>query len=53
MSREGDSNVSGMTEFGPITPDDRPQSYGFSISRFFRRGKRGKLDFNLQGNQLL
>ena len=36
-------NLSGLHEFGPITPDDRPQGYGFTqgLSRFFRRTIRG------------
>ncbi|CAL4147884.1 unnamed protein product, partial [Meganyctiphanes norvegica] len=30
-----------LTEFGPLTPDEKPQGYGFSISNFFRKAVRG------------
>ncbi|XP_063879868.1 1-phosphatidylinositol 3-phosphate 5-kinase-like isoform X3 [Scylla paramamosain] len=40
MSRPIDSPT-GLTEFGPLTPDEKPQGYGFSLSKLFQRAVRG------------
>ncbi|XP_050725052.1 1-phosphatidylinositol 3-phosphate 5-kinase-like isoform X2 [Eriocheir sinensis] len=39
MSRRADSpdSPTGLTEFGPLTPEERPQGYGFSLSRLLGR----------------
>ncbi|XP_042870026.1 1-phosphatidylinositol 3-phosphate 5-kinase-like isoform X2 [Penaeus japonicus] len=40
MSRSIDSPT-GLTEFGPLTPDEKPQGYGFSLAKLFTRAIRG------------
>ncbi|KAK7084327.1 hypothetical protein SK128_019117 [Halocaridina rubra] len=40
MNRSADSPT-GLTEFGPLTPDEKPQGYGFSFSKLFKRAVRG------------
>ncbi|XP_071531520.1 1-phosphatidylinositol 3-phosphate 5-kinase isoform X2 [Panulirus ornatus] len=40
MSRSSNSPT-GLTEFGPLTPDEKPQGYGFSFSKLFQRAVRG------------
>nr|XP_045605242.1 1-phosphatidylinositol 3-phosphate 5-kinase-like isoform X2 [Procambarus clarkii] len=40
MSRSSGSPTS-LTEFGPLTPDEKPQGYGFSFSKLFQRAVRG------------
>ena len=44
MSRPIDSPT-GLTEFGPLTPDEKPQGYGFSLSKLFQKAVRGKIWF--------
>ncbi|XP_047499601.1 1-phosphatidylinositol 3-phosphate 5-kinase-like isoform X4 [Penaeus chinensis] len=40
MNRSIDSPT-GLTEFGPLTPDEKPQGYGFSLAKLFTRAIRG------------
>ncbi|XP_069947039.1 1-phosphatidylinositol 3-phosphate 5-kinase isoform X3 [Cherax quadricarinatus] len=40
MSHSSGSPTS-LTEFGPLTPDEKPQGYGFSFSKLFQRAVRG------------
>ncbi|XP_066965143.1 1-phosphatidylinositol 3-phosphate 5-kinase isoform X1 [Macrobrachium rosenbergii] len=51
MSRQVDSPT-GLTEFGPLTPDEKPQGYGFSISKLFRRAVRGGSAGTKSGNSI-
>ncbi|XP_068238143.1 1-phosphatidylinositol 3-phosphate 5-kinase isoform X3 [Palaemon carinicauda] len=51
MSRQIDSPT-GLTEFGPLTPDEKPQGYGFSISKLFRRAVRGGPTGAKSGNSI-
>ncbi|XP_042212733.1 1-phosphatidylinositol 3-phosphate 5-kinase-like isoform X2 [Homarus americanus] len=49
MNRINDSPT-GLTEFGPLTPDEKPQGYGFSFSKLFQRAVRGATGTSKSGN---
>ncbi|XP_076042433.1 1-phosphatidylinositol 3-phosphate 5-kinase fab1 isoform X3 [Oratosquilla oratoria] len=35
------TSPTGLMEFGPLTPDEKPQGYSFSFSKLFRRAVKG------------